>query len=214
MLFLNLIKINFFIYLNSDKNILARSRFDACHELGHLILHSAVDKTTLNKTIDFKILEEQAHHFSAAFMFPAQSFVNELWGISLESFRSLKARWKVSIAAMISRAIQLELIDEDEAKRLWINRNRRGWREFEPLDDLPPEKPKMLSNSFTVLLENKIKTKEQILSDLALAANDIEQLSNLPPGFFKDKEELSEVKLKIQKNIIPFNKHTYYKYDD
>ncbi len=195
-----------YIFLGSDKNILVRSRFDAGHELGHIIMHPSVDKIFLNKRSDFKLIEEQAHHFSAAFLLPGQSFVNELWGISLDSFRSLKAKWKISIAAMISRAKQLELIDDEEAKRLWINRNRRGWREFEPLDDLPVEKPKMLSNAFIVLLENSIKTKDQILSDLALTANDLEELISLPKKFFSIEEESNLPKLKAQGNIVKFKR--------
>ncbi|HSW76248.1 MAG TPA: XRE family transcriptional regulator [Candidatus Saccharimonadales bacterium] len=194
-----------FVFLNADKNILARSRFDSAHELGHLVLHQHVDKTTLQKTTDFKLLELQAHHFASAFLFPAKSFVDELWGVSLDSFRSLKSRWKVSIAAMISRSIQLELIDENEAKRLWINRNRRGWRTFEPLDDLPVEVPKMLSQSFNVILENKVKTKDQILNDLAISSNDIEELTNLPKGYLLDKQDETIPTLKLPENVIKFS---------
>jgi len=191
-----------YVFLGSDKNLLARSRFDAGHELGHIIMHSAIDKSTLNTASDFKIIEEQAHHFSASFLLPSQSFVNELWGVSLDSFRSLRSKWKISIAAMISRAKQLELINEGEAKRLWINRNRRGWREFEPLDDLPTERPKMLANAFNVLLKNSVKTKEQILDDLSLTANDIEELANLPKGFFYGEEEYKLPRIKKRGNIV------------
>jgi hypothetical protein len=30
---------------------------------------------------------------------------------------------------MIMRSKQLDLIDDDDARRLWINYNRRGWRQ-------------------------------------------------------------------------------------
>jgi len=51
---------------------------------------------------------------------------------------SLKPKWKVSIGVMIKRLENLDIISEDEAKRLWINYNRRGWRREEPLDnDIP-----------------------------------------------------------------------------
>jgi transcriptional regulator with XRE-family HTH domain len=59
------------IVLSSDKTNYFRSRFDASHELGHLILHRNVDQTTLNKSTDFKIIEDQAHLFASAFLLPS-----------------------------------------------------------------------------------------------------------------------------------------------
>jgi len=173
-----------YIFLGADKNNLVRSRFDAAHELAHLLLHKNIDKKAIKRASDFKLIENQAHHFAGAFLLPATSFVNELHGISLDSFRSLKGRWKLSIAAMIKRCEQLELIDENQAKRFWINRNRRGWREHEPLDDLPVEIPQLIPKSFQILVDEQVRTVDQILDDIRLPYSDIEELACLPKGFF------------------------------
>lgn len=58
---------------------------------------------------------------------------------------------------MVSRASQLGMLNEEEAKRLWINLGRRGWRQREPLDDLPCEKPRLLAKVADALIRNKIK---------------------------------------------------------
>jgi Zn-dependent peptidase ImmA (M78 family)/DNA-binding XRE family transcriptional regulator len=197
------------ICLGIDKKIMVRRRFDASHELGHLILHRKVDKRNLNKASDFKLIEDQAHAFGNAFMLPARSFVDELITPSLDAFRALKPRWKVSIAAMIYRSKDLNLINEEQTKRLWINLNRRDWRRFEPLDDLPAEMPQMVARCFKTLIDEKVKTKEQILLDLRLAPRDIEELSGLPSGFFTGDEDLSAVaqlKRKQVGNVITFRR--------
>ena len=172
-----------FVFLSSDKGIKVRSRFDAAHELGHLILHRKIDKKTLNRAADFKLLEEQAHFFASSFLLPTIQFTSELWAPTLDGFRALKSRWNVSIAAMIYRSKSLKLITEDETKRLWINLNRRGWREREPLDDLPAEQPQLIAKCFKTLVDEGIKSKDQIVGDLRLSPKDVEELAALPPGY-------------------------------
>lgn len=194
-----------YVFLGSDKGNLVRSRFDCAHELGHLVLHRQVRQKHLAKATDFKLIESQAHHFAAAFLFPAQRFQQEIWGLSLDSFRALKPRWKISIAAMISRASQLDLLAEDGAKRLWINLARRGWRQSEPLDDLPCERPQMFAKATDALLKNRIRTREQILDDLALPPSDVAELAGLDAEFFYDHDDGPT--LKPASNVLQFRRN-------
>ena len=194
-----------YIFLGSDKNVLVRSRFDCAHELGHLVLHRHVKKKDLNRATDFRVIENQAHHFAGAFLFPAKSFQRDIWGLSLDSFRSLKPTWKVSIAAMIARATQLEMLDDESAKRLWINLGRRGWRLSEPLDDLPCEQPKMLAKAVDMLIKNQIKTREQIIDDLVLAPSDIMELFGSEPELFREPDDGPRLKT-FGNNVVPFRR--------
>ena len=172
------------VFLGSDKASAARSRHDASHELGHLILHRHVDAKSIRNPVLFKLIETQAHRFAAAFNLPVKGFSDQLWAPTLDAFLALKPHWKVAIAAMIMRCEQLGIIDEDQARRSWINMNRRGWRRQEPLDDrLVPEEPRLLRRSFELLIDEGIKTPEQIQSDLMLNAADIESLACLAPGY-------------------------------
>ena len=94
------------VLLGADKDSAVRSRWDAAHELGHLVLHSGVD-------VDSRVLarlEAEANRFAGAFLLPADSFAREVTSSSIEAFKSLKKRWKVSIAAMIYRAKDLGIL--------------------------------------------------------------------------------------------------------
>ncbi len=53
------------VVLGADKNDRARSRFDAAHELGHLVAHG-------DQVWGVKDVEQQAHYFAAEFLMPAR----------------------------------------------------------------------------------------------------------------------------------------------
>ena len=116
------------VFLGIDRQNAPRSRFDAVHELAHLVLHRDADTKTLNTAADFKLLEEQAHRFASAFLLPAEPFAKELWSASLDSMLNIKERWGCSIAAMIKRSEHLGLLKGEDVRRMWINYTRRGWR--------------------------------------------------------------------------------------
>jgi Zn-dependent peptidase ImmA (M78 family) len=195
-----------FVFLGSDKASAVRSRFDAAHELGHLVLHRHVNDAANSSAKDYKLIETQAHRFAAAFLLPAEEFATDLYAPSLDGFRHLKTRWKVAIAAMIMRSSHLGLIDETQVKRMWINMSRRQWRIKEPLDDVfEPEKPALLSQCVEMMVNEKFKTKAQILDDLKISANDIEELCGLERGYFsKPQHEVAPTPRFGEGNIIRF----------
>ncbi|MDP9412932.1 MAG: XRE family transcriptional regulator [Pseudomonadota bacterium] len=174
-----------FVLVGRDRASAVRSRFDAAHELGHLLLHRNVDRKRINSKEDFNLIEKQAHRFAAAFLLPARAFADELWTPSLDGFLALKERWRVSISMMIMRCETIGITEKEETQRLYINYNRRGWRTEEPLDSvLKHEEPKILKRSFEALIQEGIKSRQQIIDDLALPTREVEQLAGLPTGFF------------------------------
>lgn len=196
------------VVLSADKENYFRSRFDASHELGHLLLHRNIDQTTLKKSSDFKVVEGQAHLFAGAFLLPAIPYSNDLWSPSLDAFRSLKPRWNASISMQIMRCRHLHLINESQEKRLWINLSRRKWRTNEPLDDSTPvEETNLISKSIKMLVNEKVKTKDQIAKDLCLQPFDIERISELPDGYIRNTSEIGQPTFKSEdSNIVPFRR--------
>ena len=141
-----------FVILGSEKKSSSRSRFDASHELAHLILHRNVSFDDLNDKELFKKIEQQANRFAGAFLLPRATYLSEVCKITLDGFLSLKERWGASVALMVRRCRDLELISQDTSKRMWINIGRRGWRKAEPKDDtMLIEQPRLISRSLEMV---------------------------------------------------------------
>lgn len=176
------------IFLGADKDSAARSRLDAAHELGHAVLHRNVERSQFANGRGHSIIEREANRFASAFLMPASSFPMDLPAPTLQAMQNAKPRWVVSIGAMIHRLADLEAIPADEQKRLWLARVRRGWYREEPLDDtIPVEQPRALSNALSLVVDQGVKSKEEVLHELARRSDDIENLAGLPAGYFGDQ---------------------------
>lgn len=193
------------IFLGLDKGSAMRSRFDAAHELGHLILHSHLNEDYISDKLH-RLLEDQANRFASAFLLPAVSFKKDVWMTTIEAFKILKREWKVSVGAIIKRCDDLGLLGEDENKvrSLWIKYKKR-WEEIEE-DDLEFERPQLMRRCIDALLETKTKTKSQILYELPFPRSTVESLLDLPDGYLT--EEYGELKqfpkIKIEETSTGF----------
>lgn len=172
-----------FIVLSRDKASAARQRFDALHELAHVLLHKKVTEAQLNNRSVYKTLEHQADEFASYMLLPEQAFLEELYAPTLDGMLSLKERWGVSVAAMIMRCRSLGILDDESAKRLWINYTRRGWRKGEPFDGkMTKEAPHLIRRSVEMLLAENVQTVADLRKALPFPAEDLEELSDVEPG--------------------------------
>jgi transcriptional regulator with XRE-family HTH domain len=78
------------VVLGSDKNDRARSRFDAAHELGHLVMHG-------EQVWGIPEVEKQAHRFAAALLMPRDDIYSQLperadWPLLFEMNATGKSR--------------------------------------------------------------------------------------------------------------------------
>jgi Zn-dependent peptidase ImmA (M78 family)/transcriptional regulator with XRE-family HTH domain len=189
------------IVLGVDKRSACRNRFSLGHELGHLILHRNVSKTTLYTPKHFKLIESQAHRFASAFLFPEKAFYEEINYPNLDFFRLKKMTWKISIGAQIFRAQDLGLVSEEEGKKLWRSYSRQNMKKQEPLDDVMElEKPTLLRNGFHLIIDSNIKTRASISHELKLNAKDIEELSSLEMGYLQNEV----ISFPAPKEVSPF----------
>ncbi len=177
-----------FVFLGADKDSAVRSRFDAAHELGHLVIHHNVLARDLGSPSELSQIEKEADAFASAFLLPARAFAEDLFTPSLDRMLGLKGRWLASVAAMIMRARSLEMLSDEQARRLWIARARRGWTRREPLDDqLEIEQPRLLARSLELLFDQGIRTPQQVLDDLSLSSGDVQALAGLPDDWLGDE---------------------------
>ena len=113
-----------------------RQRFTLAHELGHLMLEGR-----LAQDLD----EEKAcNRFAGAFLFPRESVRQKLGGhrnaIELKELGLLKEEFGLSMAGILYRARDLDIIShayrEDQAKLFRF----KGWFRKEPGQEYPAEK--------------------------------------------------------------------------
>lgn len=179
-----------YVILGADKGSASRLRMDVAHELGHMILHRNVDKNDFKKRHIFNHIEKQAFKFAGAFLMPLYSFAADFSGPSLNALQSLKMRWKVAMSAMIIRARDIGLISEEQENNFWRSYGRKGYRRHEPLDsEIPQEEPAVLQQTFKMIIERRVQTRERICSSIPLSHKDIEELSCLPKSYLSNMPE-------------------------
>ncbi len=187
------------VVLSSDKKSAVRSRMDLAHELGHIILHSKLSSKDIQE--NYNIIEDEAKKFAGAFLLPDKEFSNDIYSINIDNFVYLKRKWKVSIAGMIVRANQLNLITNDQQTYLFKRISAKKWRIQEPLDDtIEYEKPSILREATELLLDNNIISADELVRELAFSRNEIEKLCFLKEGYlYKKKDDKDEFFLRIIK---------------
>jgi Zn-dependent peptidase ImmA (M78 family)/transcriptional regulator with XRE-family HTH domain len=154
------------VALGADKGQRDRSRFDAAHELGHLVMHRS-------DQVGSKAIETQAQQFAAEFLMPGDDIKDELPSrADWPALVKLKAKWHVSIAALIMRARALDVMDERAYAQAWKTLSVRGWRKREPGDLGPPESPVLLQRALQVAEEEGVSL-EALIERVGLPANDI-----------------------------------------
>jgi Zn-dependent peptidase ImmA (M78 family)/transcriptional regulator with XRE-family HTH domain len=175
-----------FIFLSSRKDSAVRARFDAAHELGHLILHRWVGPEELEDPKTLRLIEAEANRFAGAFLLPRKSFPNEVYTTRLDAFVPLKRRWKVAIQAMIYRCKDLWIFDEDQITNLYKQISYRKWRTKEPLDDeIPLEQPHLLKQSIELVIKARKKMAEEIAGDIRVSSRMIAAFCGVPPSLFE-----------------------------
>jgi Zn-dependent peptidase ImmA (M78 family)/DNA-binding Xre family transcriptional regulator len=181
------------ILLSADKDNAYRSRFDLAHELGHLILHRHIKRTT--DPSRHKLLEQQAHRFAGAFLLPAELFATEVrTPVTLDDLLLLKRRWGVSAAAITMRLHALEIIDDDSKQALFKRRSARWGVKSEPGDeDRPPEQPRLLRRTIDLLVSENVMPIDAISRHLGLSAHDVEMLVGLPIGYLLGKDNVVQL---------------------
>jgi Zn-dependent peptidase ImmA (M78 family)/DNA-binding XRE family transcriptional regulator len=145
-----------YILLGSDKKSCCRSRFDAAHELGHLLLHRDIAQEDISDKKTRDRLEREANCFAGAFLLPRDSLLREFYSTRVGHIKGLKARWRVSMQALAHRAKDLDIIDEDQYISFRKQISFHHWTRIEPLDgEIPLEQPMLLLKSWNAFAERR-----------------------------------------------------------
>ncbi len=166
------------VILGADKGVRERSRRDALHELGHLVMHH-VDPEAASAP-----LERQAERFASAMLVPAAA-LREEWPagrrIDWPTLVTLKSRWGMSLGALLYRARELELITPTNYESAVKYMSKRGWRVREPGSSGPPEEPKLLGDAIRLMSENAVDLQRLLESDGLPPADQLKTMLRIEP---------------------------------
>lgn len=158
-----------YVFLSTSKTP-ERDRFDAAHELGHLVMHnSPVHKET-------KTRESEANLFASAFLMPAADVKAVCpFNASINAVKNLKIRWGVAATALCTRLFQLNMSTDWVRYSVMKGLAKEGYRSSEPGSNMHHEKSKICSQVLRDLIRRHEISK--LLSDLCQEPNDIASLT-------------------------------------
>lgn len=173
-----------YVLLSGEVTSGPRDLYNLAHELGHLLLHALAEVTDKN----IANIERQANRFASAFLMPMDSFSKEVFGTSIEFFKTLKARWGVAIAAMAYRCKDLNIISDNQFSYIFRQMNALKIRKVEPLDGaFDVAKPRLLKEAVRMLVEHGVCNRSQIENRLGINLRDVESVCGIETGYLDNK---------------------------
>jgi Zn-dependent peptidase ImmA (M78 family)/transcriptional regulator with XRE-family HTH domain len=155
-----------FVFLNTNKTG-EHSRFDAAHELGHLVLHRHGPPQGIEA-------EKQANAFASAFLMPRGSvFPVAPKFPTYDNLVRLKRTWGVSVAALAYRLHSLKLVSDWQFRGLYVEISKRG-KDREPRP-VQREASVILKAVLSSLYDDGI-SRPRIAEELTIPTEELEQL--------------------------------------
>lgn len=132
-----------YVFLNSQKSA-ERSRMDAAHELGHLVMHRHGGPRG-------RPAEDQAQTFGSALLMPRRDVLAHApRGANVAQILRAKRRWNVAAMNLAHRMHRLGLLTEWQARSTYMQLGRMGYRGGEP-KGIERETSQILSKVFRAL---------------------------------------------------------------
>lgn len=156
-----------YIFLNTMKSA-ESSRFDASHELAHLVLHQ-------DGKVTGREAEDQAQQFASSFLMPQADVVAVLPRVhSLGQIVQAKKRWRVSVAALNYRLHKLGIITDWKYHNLCVQISANKYNVNEPYE-MEREKSIVWQKIMTTLWAEKV-TQRDIARELDLPVAEVAAL--------------------------------------
>lgn len=181
------------VVLGNDRNVF-RQQFSAAHELGHVLTDGIFEIEELTK-LEYKSMEQYMNQFAGALLIPKNMYLSDLSGRGKTEFRyyvELKKKYRVSAAALIVRAKQLDAISMNQYQYLMKQRARSGYIKEEPYDNQTPIfQPRYLKYAMKMLIEDKRITGDEFMrtlqkQGLTLHSGMVEELLGLDDGYLEN----------------------------
>lgn len=149
-----------------------RQRFTIAHELGHLVLN--IKDNNLNE-------EKMCNKFASNLLMPKEAVINEFGlsrnNLSFFELRAFKNEYKVSMAAILYRLKELNIISEYLYKKINISFSSKGYKKHEP-DPIEQEKSYQFKRLVHKLEVNNIISLNKACELLGITINEYNDEDN------------------------------------
>lgn len=116
-----------YIFLNTRGKTPERTRMNAAHELGHLVMH------TRARSVHDHNSEREASTFASAFLMPRRGIMTSVrHGATIRELIRIKRVWKVSLSSIVYRLRELNMLTRREYKARFVEIGRNDFRKREP----------------------------------------------------------------------------------
>jgi Zn-dependent peptidase ImmA (M78 family) len=160
-----------------------RSRLNAAHEFGHVVAGDIEAETEDPES------HTRAFEFGACLLMPSAVLRRAIERQSMVHLVDMKKQYGVSLAAMIYRAEKAGFLTPKEAKAIWIEFAKRGWRQREP-GRVAPDR----ALRFEVLFERAVGLKKVTLDDVSkrsgISVNELKRRLSEPVGFIDEPVDM------------------------
>lgn len=154
-----------YVFLNTRKSG-ERGRFDAAHELGHLVLHS---EHRIPHGVE---AEQEAQAFASSFLMPKAGILAQML-VNAPTARivSAKRRWGVAAIALTYRLHELGLLTDWGYRTAAKQLSQQGFRRSEP-GGIPRETSQLLLKAFDALRVQGISASA-VAGDIDLGVDEL-----------------------------------------
>ncbi|MCU1685525.1 MAG: putative Zn peptidase [Amycolatopsis sp.] len=154
-----------YVFLNTKKTP-ERSRFDAAHELGHLVMHGGARESHGPEA------EQEANRFAGAFLMPELSVRGRMpMSPLIDQIIEAKRIWRVSALALTYRLHELRMLTDWQYRSTCVELSKRGYRRAE-FSGLVGETSQLLGKVFAALRERG-QTARDVAAELEISPGEL-----------------------------------------
>jgi Zn-dependent peptidase ImmA (M78 family) len=145
-----------------------RWRMTLAHELGHIAQHHH-----LAIPPEPKVMEDEGYAFAQEFLMPSREISGHLYSLTIQRAAQLKLHWRVSMAAIVMRAVKMGRLSDRHALRLRIQLGKSG-----------PNEPVSLEPEYATSIK---KLVDKHLGDLGFTVRTLSQALHALPDEFQSE---------------------------
>jgi Zn-dependent peptidase ImmA (M78 family) len=170
-----------FVFLNTYKPAGERGRFDAAHELAHLVLHRSI----LPQLLDTREIEAEADRFASAFLVPKDEFLTHAPRVPIfTDLLEMKQQWGISLQALVRRGKDIGLYSPTMYDTANKEISRRQWRTREPAEFL--REASSIHQKVFVSLARKNVSPVDFANEISIRPADLFELMPTAQTYMRD----------------------------